>query len=658
MPVLPQNSELAEQTLNRMVTLGERLIREYPDEIGFQSDLGASYYLLARWQIETGNRNQSLALREQGFETARRGIALWEQLCADHPNQSDYMENLIESLADLCYWLQIIGPDEEYQQIKQKFSETLDIAIQRFPSKPKTCEVWVRRQLRNYKNIVDQKSYLEDTLEKAIALRQEFPATPRYSILVYRSYLALYKVMLQNDANSQEVSLLRQKIAEEIGKMHSITEQYFRLVEERREYAQSLADIASFAKEGGQRDIAEKAYRSSYELHRNLVEESPQDTRCRIDLVHAARNLAFFENDPQAHCELLREAFQHLVSLHEKQPNDEHYLQYLLRTQIQLASSLLRIGRTQECLELCEKWIALDKQYPNASDHDEGMRNVLAHNTNEIAWRLVTDPKMSAEEWQKAVPLAKRTVELAPHSAAQQNTLGVVEYRVGNLAAAEAAFHKSMEANQGGFAWDWYFMSMIQSHRKENEKARHWFEAACLWNAKYEPRNPELIRFREEAQTLLGIQKPEIPEQVDETMIIETLTAADPNLVPSNLIWNRAESQIRKYEWAAAKQDAIQVAELSPDDEWRQFQVATLLACTGDEPAYREHCRKMLKKQADTRIPEHAERTAKACLLLPTSGEELEAAATLAEKSVNFRPGSLGHSLCALGKRDGRLSTG
>jgi hypothetical protein len=54
----------------------------------------------------------------------------------------------------------------------------------------------------------------------------------------------------------------------------------------------------------------------------------------------------------------------------------------------------------------------------------------------------------------------------------------------------------------------------------------------------------------------------------------------------------------------------------------------------GDDEAYERHRESMLKQFANTSDPILAERTAKACLLLPCSGNALDLACTLAEKAV------------------------
>jgi tetratricopeptide (TPR) repeat protein len=72
-------------------------------------------------------------------------------------------------------------------------------------------------------------------------------------------------------------------------------------------------------------------------------------------------------------------------------------------------------------------------------------------------------------------------------------------------------------------------------------------------------------------------------------------------------------------------------------DTWNL--AATLSARTGDRGEYRDHCRRMLDRFGLTTDPMIAERTAKACLLLPLGGPEQDAACDLADRAVALTRG-------------------
>jgi serine/threonine protein kinase/Flp pilus assembly protein TadD len=79
--------------------------------------------------------------------------------------------------------------------------------------------------------------------------------------------------------------------------------------------------------------------------------------------------------------------------------------------------------------------------------------------------------------------------------------------------------------------------------------------------------------------------------------------------------------------------------ELDPDEPDAWNQAATLWARTGNRAGYRDHCRRMLDRFGPTTDPIIAERTAKACLLLPLGGPEQEGACDLADRAVAMAQG-------------------
>ncbi len=86
--------------------------------------------------------------------------------------------------------------------------------------------------------------------------------------------------------------------------------------------------------------------------------------------------------------------------------------------------------------------------------------------------------------------------------------------------------------------------------------------------------------------------------------------------------------------WDEALATCGRVIALGTDDHDIWNHAAILWARTGDRAGYRDHCRRMLDRFGRTTDPIIAERTAKACLLLPLGGTEQEAACELADRAV------------------------
>jgi WD40 repeat protein len=122
---------------------------------------------------------------------------------------------------------------------------------------------------------------------------------------------------------------------------------------------------------------------------------------------------------------------------------------------------------------------------------------------NNLAWLLVTGPD-DLRDPAAALPLAEDAVCLKPDHI-RLNTLGVVYYRLDCWREAVEVFRKSIEANKGeATAFDTFFLAMCHHRLGEREDARRAYARAVRWMELVKPDDEELIRFRAEAEELLG----------------------------------------------------------------------------------------------------------------------------------------------------------
>ena len=129
---------------------------------------------------------------------------------------------------------------------------------------------------------------------------------------------------------------------------------------------------------------------------------------------------------------------------------------------------------------------------------------------NNLAWFLTTCPEAKFRDAAKALPLAKKAVELEPRSWAYWNTLGVAYYRAGHWQLTVSSLERTIELHQqGGTAFDFFFLAMAHWKLDQKETARKLYDQAVQWMEKNAAQNEELRRFRAEAEQLLGIGKKE-----------------------------------------------------------------------------------------------------------------------------------------------------
>jgi tetratricopeptide (TPR) repeat protein len=147
------------------------------------------------------------------------------------------------------------------------------------------------------------------------------------------------------------------------------------------------------------------------------------------------------------------------------------------------------------------------------------VRGMLAEFCNSSAWGLVT-AKGSAREPRRALRLARRAVELAPRRGIYLNTLGVAQYRAGQLTQAIATLEKSLAAGKGeSDAFDLFFLAMAHFRLGQIEGARADFDQAIQWrrdhsNLPAPSWNEELDAFAAEARAVLDGKLGDLPGEV------------------------------------------------------------------------------------------------------------------------------------------------
>jgi eukaryotic-like serine/threonine-protein kinase len=124
---------------------------------------------------------------------------------------------------------------------------------------------------------------------------------------------------------------------------------------------------------------------------------------------------------------------------------------------------------------------------------------------HEVAWRLVADPgPRSAADIGRAVRLARAVVAAVPSSGHERNTLGVALYRAGDWAGAIAELEASDRLLDGDlYGFNGFFLAMAEHRLGRPDRALRSHDRSVAWMERHAPADPELQRFRAEAEALL-----------------------------------------------------------------------------------------------------------------------------------------------------------
>ena len=73
---------------------------------------------------------------------------------------------------------------------------------------------------------------------------------------------------------------------------------------------------------------------------------------------------------------------------------------------------------------------------------------------------------------------------------------------------AIAALDKAETLSPGdNFGFNGFFLAMAECQLDQQDKARQWYDKAVEWTDEHLPDNEELLRFRAEAEELMGMHE-------------------------------------------------------------------------------------------------------------------------------------------------------
>ncbi len=174
--------------------------------------------------------------------------------------------------------------------------------------------------------------------------------------------------------------------------------------------------------------------------------------------------------------------------------------------------------------------------------------------------------------------------------------------------------------------------STLEAEGKLAESETLHREALALWRKRGENETPQALSELESLVHVLLAQK-KLGEA--EQLLGEALTPAFTQRPSSvNLLALRVGLMTRQGRWQEAATDAALALDHQPSNHERYHILAPLLAITHNRLAYGQLCRRILATFADATNAYVADQMAKDCLLLPSSGMDLQLIDHLADTAV------------------------
>jgi serine/threonine protein kinase/tetratricopeptide (TPR) repeat protein len=265
----------------------------------------------------------------------------------------------------------------------------------------------------------------------------------------------------------------------------------------KKDLASAYTNLGKWLQLDGSLGESEDVYRKALALLKELVTKAPgvPVTRESLALCQAMLGELLRSNRRNGEAEpLLKEAIYGLERLSADFPRVPRYKQHLARFYIVLSTLYRETNRFQDA--------ALARR--KATTWDPLLQCGQHVHLNNLAWYLVTAPNPAVRNPARGLEVALKAIKLVPESWASWNTLGVALFRNGDLSGARDAFLTSLEKKPGENAFDGFFLAMTLWRLGQKQAARGWLARAEEWRLRNLPDDVELLRFRAEAEQVIG----------------------------------------------------------------------------------------------------------------------------------------------------------
>ncbi|MHC4136873.1 MAG: protein kinase domain-containing protein, partial [Planctomycetota bacterium] len=542
-------SELAVAALRRALALWETVLRT--SESRHEPDPRVPGHFIRHQIVRCSTALGSLlyyktAGPDEALVVFERASEISEELAREHPGK--YRGVLVGTLLEVGQVLMSQRRFEEAEKTLRRCRAVAQDSVREDPS-PRNrialSQCWhaLALVLDSMDRLVEAEQALNEALPIQRELARDFPSMHKYRFELSDTYFVLGDLRLQRKRadgssglaeNAQQACLSAQTILRELVDKHPKIPTYrFRL-------ARTHLLLASILDHAGQQERAKEETERAVDLLDELESEMGTQYEYRGTRAQACNNLCAYleKSDPQRAEQLLERCIamnRALVRDYPEHPRHQHELSIALTD---LAHVFLRPAKRNDeaekaFLDAVDFGRALVDKYPETPDYRHSLirthfrfagfcagagnfrtaareyrsANALALNhpnlLNSLAWLLATCPDPAVGDPREAIELAQRAIDHAPKVGAIWNTLGVAQYRAGELKAAVKALERSMDLQSGGSAWDWLFLAMAHSRLGGKKEARTWYAKALAWIQKHAPDDAELASLRTEAAALL-----------------------------------------------------------------------------------------------------------------------------------------------------------
>jgi serine/threonine protein kinase/tetratricopeptide (TPR) repeat protein len=177
---LPRDPAAAFQGLQKLIASWKQFAEANPETLGFQSDLAATYYLVADLLISSGKRHEGLAYLEESR-------VAWDKLVRGNPEAPELRANLARSCEDLAWRLSDSADSQRADGLLRQTLTLRDQLATDFPDVPQyrldlaeSLKTAGDRAARGRRFQEARATYIR-SVELCQDLAEKFPFVPLYS---------------------------------------------------------------------------------------------------------------------------------------------------------------------------------------------------------------------------------------------------------------------------------------------------------------------------------------------------------------------------------------------------------------------------------------------------------------------------------------------
>jgi eukaryotic-like serine/threonine-protein kinase len=245
--------------------------------------------------------------------------------------------------------------------------------------------------------------------------------------------------------------------------------------------------------------LRKKLIEQGLSFFRTFIDENNPDPAIRFQSSKAYKEIALVHcslHDTDNYRSAMEKSFALLESLTAEFPERDQYRGELIFQHYLMGICYKSLGHPQLAREQYLRAIQLCRLTADLE--------ASAKTRNNCGCMLADCPDETLRDPDLAVAFAEKAVAADPRPADYWNTLGIAYYRKGEWSKARAALEQSMERSGGGGPGDWFFLALACHHLGDTERARNWRAKAVRWMEERHRQDEDLMRYRAEADALLG----------------------------------------------------------------------------------------------------------------------------------------------------------